>query len=165
MKKNDLIIHILGSLLVLSTLYHSYTLYSLLVVLPFTLLSYSVYREEERLLFPLLLIATLVSSLFIATESMNETFSVLVFSITFALPLFLYWIVVLLDETRIDWKPLGISLLYVLLTSLTFYFFPEFLEISEFLLSPENRAAQTLMFFGSGMIVAVPFHVILVIKD
>lgn len=165
MKKNDLIIHILGSLLVLSTLYHSYTLYSLLVVLPFTLLSYSVHRKEERLLFPLLLVATLVSSLFIVAESMNETFSVLVFSITFSLPLFLYWIVVLLDETRIDWKPLGIALLYVLLTSLTFYFLPEFLEISEFLLSPENRAVQTLMFFGVGMIVAVPFHVILVIKD
>lgn len=165
MKKKDLIIHLLGSLLVLSTLYHSYTLYSLLVALPFALVSYSVEKEERRLLFPLLILGTLAPPLFIATGSMNEIFSLGVFALTFAFPLFLYWTVVLLAETRLNWRALSIALTYVVLTLLTFYSLPVFLDISQFILSPENRGVQTLMFFGASMIVAIPFHVALEIRD
>ncbi|MEF8832230.1 MAG: hypothetical protein V5A66_01785 [Candidatus Thermoplasmatota archaeon] len=165
MKKEDIIIHLLGSLLTLSILYHSYSLYSILVVVPFVLVSYSVQKNEHRLLFPSLILATLAPPFFIATGSMNEIFSLLIFSITFALPLFLYWTTVLLNNTKLDWKALGFALSYVVITILAFYSFPVLLEISEFILSPENRGVQTLLFFGAGMIVAIPFHVALEIRD
>lgn len=164
MKKNNQIIHILGTILVLSTLYHSLTLYSLIAVPPFALVSYSIERDEERLLLPSLILATLVPSFFVAAESMNELFSLLVFSIAFGIPLFLYWIFTLLNKTEIRWRPASVALTYVLITSLIFYLLPELLGISDFIFSPENTGPQTLMFLGSGMIVALPFHVLLELK-
>ncbi|MFP4142659.1 MAG: hypothetical protein ACLFSM_04415 [Thermoplasmata archaeon] len=165
MKRNQLYIHILSFLLILSTLYHSFTIYSLSVVIPFILISYTFYKRREKALFPLLIIATITSSLFITAESMNEIFSLLVFSVTYALPLLLYWLLVLLGDTGVDRKPFGVALSYVVFTSLIFYLLPELLGISEFILSPENRAVQILMFFGAGMVVAVPFHLTLRSRD
>jgi len=165
MNKKKFLTHILGSLLILSTIYHSHTLYSVFIAVPLLLISYSIHQEKETLVFPSLVLATLLSPFFISSGTMNEIFSLLIFSITFALPLSIYWIIVLLKETEFRWKPIGIALSYVLFTALLFYILPEFLEISEFILSPENRVPQTLMFFGSGMIIAVPYHVILEIKN
>ncbi len=165
MKKHDLIIHILGTILVLSTLHYSSTPYSLIAVLPFALVSYSIERDEERLLLPSLILATLVPSFFLTTGSMNELFSLIVFSIVFGIPLFLYWTFTLLEKTEIGLKAAGAALTYVLITCLIFYLLPELLGISEFIFSPENTGPQTLMFLGSGMIVALPFHVILELKS
>lgn len=164
MKKKAFFTHLLGSLLILFTIYHSYTLYSIIVVLPFALVSYSVQEGWDKLLFPSLILATLVSSFFITAGSMDEIFSLLVFSSTFALPLFLYWIIALQEETDIKWKPLGIALSYVLFTAMLFYLLPELLDVFGSILSSKNRVTQTLMFFGSGMIVAVSYHVILEFK-
>ncbi|MBS3781953.1 MAG: hypothetical protein KGY68_05030 [Candidatus Thermoplasmatota archaeon] len=165
MKKKDFVTHILGSLLVLSSIYHSYTLYSLLVVVPLFLVSYSTNQEKERLVFPSLVLATILSTYFISAGNMNEIFSLLLFSITFAFPLFLYWVVALQEEMDIRLKPIGIALSYVLFTALLFYVLPELLGISVFILSPRNRIPQTLMVLGSGMILAIPYHVILEIKN
>lgn len=165
MNKNNLMTHTLGSLLILSTLYHSLTIYSITVLIPFALVSYSVQKGKERLLFFSLIFATSASCLFIASDTMNETFSFLVFSATFGFPLFLYWITALLDLKDIEWKPIGIALSYVLIVCLVFYMLPEFLEITEFILSSENRIPQILIFFGTGMVVGVPFHLILELRD
>ncbi len=165
MKKEKFITHILGSLLVLSTIYHSHSLYSVLVSVPVFLVSYSIHQKKETLVFPSLVLATILSPFFISSGDMNEIFSLLIFSATFALPLSLYWIAVLLKGTEFRWKPIGIALSYVLFTALLFYLLPDFLDISEFILSPENRVPQILMFFGSGMIIAVPYNVILEIKS
>ncbi len=165
MKKKEFLTHILGSLLILSTIYHSHTLYSVLISVPFLLISYSIHQEKEELLLPSLILATILSPFFISAGSMNEIFSLLTFSLTFGLPLSIYWVIVLLKETEFRLKPVGIALSYVLFTALLFYLLPELLDISEFILSPENRVPQTLIFFGSGMMIAVPYHVILEIRS
>ncbi len=159
MKK--LLTHLLGPLLILSTIYHSQTLYSFIAIVPFLLVSYAV--EQERLVFPSLILATMISTIFISSGSMNEIFSLLFFSLTFALPLFFYWLINLSKEPR--FKPVTIALSFVLFTSLLFYLLPEMLDITEFVLSPGNRLPQILMFFGSGMIIAIPYHVLLSLKS
>jgi len=165
MKKKEFLTHILGSLLVLSTIYHSHTLYSLFIAVPLLLISYSVHQEKGTFVLPSLILATILSPFFISSGSMNEIFSLLIFSLTFALPLTIYWVIVLLRETEFRLKPVGIALSYVLFTALLFYLLPELLDISEFILSPENRVPQTLIFLGSGMIIAIPYHVILEIRS
>ncbi len=164
MKRKYMVVHLLSLILVLSTIYHSTSHFSILAIFPFAVVSYSVQSEYERYMIPMLSLATFISLFFVTLGSMNEIFLLLIFSLTFSLPLLLYWIIVLLEEVKVQWKPLGVSLSYVLLTVLTFYLLPELIDISGFLLSPENRGVQTLMFFGSGMIMAVAFHVTLEVK-
>ncbi len=164
MKINKQAVHVLGTILVLSTLYHSYTLYSLFVVLPLALVSYSIQTEKKSLLFPSLIIATILPCFFIAGKSLDNIFSLIFFSITFAIPFFLYWLVSFLDKSRIEWRPVTIALIYILITTFLFYTILEFFGVSEFIFSPENTGPQTLLFFGSAIIVAVPFHVMLEIK-
>ncbi|MBS3816694.1 MAG: hypothetical protein KGY76_03930 [Candidatus Thermoplasmatota archaeon] len=165
MKAKKITAHLLGSILVLSTIYHSETLYSLLVVIPFLLVSYCVHREKNRFVFPSLLFVTLFTPFFISAGSLNELFSLFIFLISFAVPLLIYWLVVLLDEPKIRLRPLGIALSYVFMTGLLFYLLPALLGISDFIISAENRGPQTLLFLGTGMLIAVPYHMILEMKD
>jgi len=161
MRRKKFLTHILGSILILSTIYHSDIYYSISVFIPFLIVSYSVHQEKSRLIFPSLIFATLFSTFFITAGSMNEIFSLSIFLISFALPLFVFWLVVLLDELEIKFFPLVTGLSYVFFTVLAFYLIPEVLGLSEFILSPGNRGPQILLFLGVGMIVAVPYHIIL----
>lgn len=165
MKGKKFVTHLLGSILVLSTLYHSETFYSVLVFIPFLLVSYSVHREKTRYIFPSLIFTTIFISFFISAGSMNELFSLIIFLITFGVPLFIFWLVVLLDESKIRLKPLGAAFSYVFLTSLIFYLLPVLLGFSDFIITEGNRGPQILLFLGTGMLVAVPYHIILETKD
>ncbi len=158
MRNKEFIIHLLGALLVISTLHHSTTIYSLFSILPFILVSISVKSNEDKILVPSLILATVMSGFFVTAGSMNEIYSLLIFSLTLCIPLFFYWVIALADKNEINFKAATISISYVFITLSVFYLLPEILTISEFIMSPDNRVPQTLMLFGVGMVVAIPFH-------
>ncbi len=157
--------HILGSLLVISTIYHSDTFYSLLVAIPIFLISYFMESEKDRFLFPALIITASVQFFFITSSSVNELFALIFFGVSFAFPLFLYWVVVLGAVSEIELKPSIVSGSYVIFTFALFYLLPELMEVSKFILGKQNEGVQILLFLGAAMLMGVIYHAALEIRD
>lgn len=160
-------VHILGTILVLSALYHSMDLYSLAVVIPVFLVSFSIYKRLNWLKVPALVAATLYPSFTMAAGAMDEAFSLLIYSVIFVIPLASYWILVLTSEIdlKIEWKGVVIGVSYIALVLLSFYIIPSLLGISEFILSPGKRGPQALLLAGFGLLVMVPYQIILEFKN
>ncbi|MFW5898503.1 MAG: hypothetical protein ACOCT7_01460, partial [Candidatus Saliniplasma sp.] len=94
MKKN--MVHLLGGFLIFSSFYHSnMDLMPVLTIIPILLVSFAVEKERDGLQSIGLIAATMVSSYFIIQMSLGNTLYLLLFTLSFVLPLTLYWKVVL----------------------------------------------------------------------
>jgi len=160
-------VHIIGTLLVLSALFYSTEIYSLAAAIPVFFVSFGIYRDWDWVKVPALFAATICFSFILSTESMAEGIPLLIYSIIFVIPLASYWILILSLEIdlKIEWKGFFIGVSYLGLVLLLFYLVPSLLGISEFVLSPDNRAPQALLMVGFGLLSMVPYQIILEFKN
>ncbi len=162
----DPMIHLLGVLIVVSTFYHSNDYHSLLVSVPIFLTSFSFYKSIEWLKIPALCATTLYAPFTMTTGGMDEFFSLLVFSVSFLIPVVIYWVLVLGSELHLHINSKGVvfAVSYLVFTVLFFYLIPFILGISEFFLSAENRGAQALLLIGFGLVLVLPYQIVMEIR-
>lgn len=157
--------HALGALLVISTVYHSDSLYSVFLAIPFFLISFMIEIGRNELIFPTLIFTAVIQFLLITSAPVSDFVSVIIFLISFGLPLSYYWLIILSQNSKLNPKPVGIATSYVVFTFILFYFLPDFIGVSEFIFGGRNEVVQILIFLGSGMLVGVVYHAGLEIKD
>ncbi len=162
----DIALHTMGILVIFSTLYHSSHVYSLLIAIPIFSISFSIYKEKDWLRLPALCASTLYVPFVISTRGMDEWGSLIIYSLSFVLPFFIYWVLVLSSYTdlKIEYKGVAVAVSYIVLTLLLFYLLPMFIGIFEFFLAPGNEGPQALLLAGFGLLMILPFHVLLEAK-
>ncbi len=161
MKIREIIIHFLGALLVLSTVYHSgHNFLSLVLIAPVLITSIGIRLDEQRLYVGGLLGVSLIGSFFIASRSMADITVLTIFLSTFALPLLIYWGTILSEKISFDPTSALVSASYVIGVILFFYALIFTTNINEYLLSIGNKAPQTLVLIASAITIYMPIHAI-----
>ncbi|MFW6141486.1 MAG: hypothetical protein ACOC53_02880 [Candidatus Saliniplasma sp.] len=157
MKKN--MVHLLGGFLIFSSFYHSnMDLMPVMTIIPILLVSFAVEKERDELQSIGLIAATMVSSYFIIQMSLGNTLYLLLFTLSFVLPLTLYWKVVLSFDLHFDLKASILAVSYFSVTIITFYLIIYYLNVGEYILSEGGFGAMALVFSAATILVLLPFY-------
>lgn len=157
--KNELV-HLLGGFLIFSSYYHSQMgLFPLLNMIPILLVSLAIEREKDRLMYTGLITTTLLSGFFITHTGLANTLYLTSFILSFALPLTIYWKVVLSFDLHFDLKASILATTYFIGTIITFYTLIDYLDVSEFILAEGNTGPMGLAFSAVTIMVFLPFYI------
>lgn len=159
-------IHIAGSLILLSMIYHSSLWYiGLLVIIPVSLVSLGVHLEHTYLKIAGLMIATFFIPYPLASTGMGDIYALFLFLLSAVIPLTFYWWITLSDPAYVETRSALISTVYFATVLLVFYAFISYFNISEFILDEINLAPQSMLLAASVLLVLLPFFVYLEIKS
>lgn len=159
MKTRNIIIHFLGGLIVLSSVYHSeHNFLSLILIAPISLSSLGIHLDKPELYLSGLVATSLIGPLLLAQHGMEDIVTLTIFVFTFLLPLLIYWGVVLSEKISFDLLAALTAAFYILACLLLFYFLIFMTNVNEYLLSIGNKAPQTLVLIASALIVYIPIH-------
>ena len=166
MSERSILVHLIGAILAVSAIIHSYEGYtSFLLLLPFILISVSVELKEDKYSMMILAGASLILPYFFDQNYMTDYFSIAIFITTFIAPFIIYWIVILSTTINLNSKGLLLSASYFGLSISLFYSIIFLLNISDFILAEENGGPQALVLIGSILLAMIPFHIWLSFKD
>ncbi|MFW6196691.1 MAG: hypothetical protein ACOC5D_05075 [Thermoplasmatota archaeon] len=168
MKERNVLIHMLGAILAVSSViqYFDNTSFVILAA-PILLIMISLFveLEKERLSIIILAIGTLSISYFAVQDNMTDFYPLFIFLVTFIAPLIIYWIVLLSPTVYFSAKGLFLSASYLGLSVTVFYSIIFIFNISDYILAEENTGPQALVLIGSALLAMIPYHVWLTFKD
>ncbi|MGM0405537.1 MAG: hypothetical protein ACQEQM_05285 [Thermoplasmatota archaeon] len=151
--------HLLGGFLIISSFFNSdMGLLPVMNIIPILLVSFGVENEKENVQYIGLISMTLLSSFLIIPAGLGNTTFMLLFIISFVLPLMVYWKVVLSFDLHFDLKASVLGMVYFIFTVITFYALIYLLNINEFILAAENTGPMALAFSATVILVLLPFY-------
>ncbi len=168
MNERNVLIHMLGAILAVSSVFRYFDKTKLIfLTAPILLVFISVFveLEKERYSVILLAVGTLSIPYFAVQNNMTDFYPLFIFIITFVTPLMIYWIVLLSPTVYFNPKGLFLSASYLGLSITIFYSIIFIFNISDYILAEENSGPQALVFIGSALLAMIPYHVWLTFKD
>ncbi len=166
MNERNILIHLLGIILSISAILHSFDNYwTVIIVIPYIIVSISVKLNLEKISVIPLTAGTLIIPFFISPNSMNDFIPITIFIITFITPLMIYWILVLTPTINFNQKGIFLTASYFCLSIIVFYSMTSIFNITDYILAEENSGPQALVLIGSALIAMIPYHIWLTFKD
>jgi len=168
MKERNVLIHMLGVIISISAILQSYENdWTVIIFAPVILFLISLFIELKKENISIIILAggTLVIPYFAEQNYMSDFYPLFIFIITFVAPLMIYWIVILSPAVDFNPKGLFLSASYLGLSVTIFYSLIFIFNISDYVLSEENRGPQALVLIGSALLASIPYHLWLTFKD
>jgi len=166
MNERNVLIHLLGIILSISAILHSFDNYwTVLIIIPYIIVSISVELEFEKISIISLVAGTLITPFFINPNFMVDFIPITIFIITFIIPVIVYWILVLSPTINFNRKGIFLTASYFGLSIIMFYSVIFIFNISDYILAEENAGPQALVLISSALLAMIPYHIWLTFKD